>query len=600
MTRLRFTFIALALLLLLPLGLLVSRALVSLANERELRHQIVAERIFDEMERELTALVRREEERPFEHYRSYYVLESSGTSIRSPLADPSFEPFILDYFLESPDGTLTSPRLDDGAHVTLALVQTLLASGFEEGSRQPVAEQRQQQVPGTTLALSKARQQDEASKENAASDSYLSELNRGASSRSDRASKLSQSVARNVVPYSEEEEQEAYRQELEMDDLQARGASQVHTWQALDVVLESLVGQWLDERHLVLYRSAIIDAATYRQGLVVDADQLVEWLAAQVLAGSELADRVEVMLAPSEETAYNNGGFRYRHQFAEPFGSVASLITLSPLPEAGGVSFVYVLSALTLLMGTAGLVGIYRMVTVRLAYAERRQNFVSAVSHELKTPLTAIRMYGEMLRDGLVSKEEKRHQYYEVITNESERLTRLVNNVLELSKLERRDRSSSPVAGPLLPVLEEARDVVTPHAAGEGFAIELDVAADLPDAIYDRDALLQVLFNLIDNAVKYSKSAQTREILLRARRKDDVVEISVSDRGPGVSEAHLKHVFEPFYRAEAELTRRSRGTGIGLALVRGLIESMGGSVRGENGADGGFVVRLTLPLAAST
>ena len=80
-----------------------------------------------------------------------------------------------------------------------------------------------------------------------------------------------------------------------------------------------------------------------------------------------------------------------------------------------------------------------------------------------------------------------------------------------------------------------------------------------------------MLFNLIDNAVKYSKSAQTREILLCARQKDDGVEISVSDRGPGVSEAHLGHVFEPFYRAEAELTRSSQGTGIGLALVRGLI-----------------------------
>ena len=146
-----------------------------------------------------------------------------------------------------------------------------------------------------------------------------------------------------------------------------------------------------------------------------------------------------------------------------------------------------------MLTGTAGLVGLYRLVTVRLAYAERRQSFVSAVSHELKTPLTAIRMYAEMLRDGLVSDEEKRHQYYEVITNESERLTRLVNNVLELSKLERHDRSLSVAAGPLLPILEEAREVVTPHAAGEGFAIRLDVEADLPDAVYDRDALLQVV-----------------------------------------------------------------------------------------------------------
>ncbi len=272
-------------------------------------------------------------------------------------------------------------------------------------------------------------------------------------------------------------------------------------------------------------------------------------------------------------------------------------VRLAPLPETGGASFVYLLSVVTLLAGTAGLVGVYRMVALRLAYAQRRQNFVSAVSHELKTPLTAIRMYGEMLRDGLVSDPEKRAHYYEVITNESERLTRLVNNVLELSKLERKDRSLSPVAGPLQPVLEEAREVLAPHATREGFEIRLEVEPALPDAIYDRDALLQVLFNLIDNAVKYSRAAATREIVLRARKRDDALEIAVSDRGPGVSETHLKRVFEPFYRAEAEMTRRSQGTGIGLALVRGLVESMGGSVRGENRASGGFVVRLTLPAA---
>ena len=238
--------------------------------------------------------------------------------------------------LESPDGALTTPRLDDGAQKGFALVQSLLASGFGGGGRQ-----QQLQVPGTTLALSKA----ELSKENAASDSYLSELNelnRGAESRSDRASKISQSVARNVMPYSEVEEQEAFRRELEIDE-----KSRAAVWEALDVVLESLVGRRLGERHLVLYRSAVIDAATYRQGFVVDADRLIQWLSAAVLEGSELATRVKVMPAPSEEVSYdyNNGGFRYRHQFAEPFDSLASVLTLAPLPEAGGVSFVYLLRA---------------------------------------------------------------------------------------------------------------------------------------------------------------------------------------------------------------------------------------------------------------
>jgi signal transduction histidine kinase len=205
-----------------------------------------------------------------------------------------------------------------------------------------------------------------------------------------------------------------------------------------------------------------------------------------------------------------------------------------------------------------------------------------------------------MLRDGLVADEDKRAHYYGVITSESERLTRLVNNVLELSNLERRQRSVNLVVGPIRPVLEEARNILAPHAAQEGFAIRLEVEPDLPEAIYDRDALLQVLFNLIDNAVKYSKNAARRDILLSAHRQASALEIAIRDQGPGVGEAHLKRVFEPFYRGEAEMTRRSRGTGIGLALVKGLVESMGGAVGADNGDDGGFVVRLTLRLASAT
>ena len=222
-----------------------------------------------------------------------------------------------------------------------------------------------------------------------------------------------------------------------------------------------------------------------------------------------------------------------------------------------------------------------------MSFAERRQNFVSSVSHELKTPLTAIRMYGEMLRDGLVASSEKRQQYYEVITAESERLTRLVNNVLELSKLERKNRELQLVAGSIERILEEVVEVLGPHARREGFVLRIDCEKGIPDVLYDRDALLQVLFNLVDNAVKYSKGKGAGEIRLEARRYGGAAALSVVDEGPGVSEEQLKRVFEPFYRAESELTRTSKATGIGLALVRGLVEAMGGTVAGENVARGG-------------
>ncbi len=596
MTRLRRTFVALAVVLLLSLGLLVWRALVSIRGERDLRHQIVAERVFDEMERELSALVRREEDRPFEHYRSYYAPESNAggavARVRSPLADPPQEPFVVGHFLVSPDGTVTTPQ-ENADPASFARLQSVVTA--RDPSEAPAIPTRSQD-PGTTRALSKTKEVAPAysDQQEARSEDYLRELNRGAALRQDRFSKQTQSAATNIGPYVEADLEESH-QELVV----AFEGAGLEANAPVDIVLDSFVGERVDDNYLVLTRSATVGGLSYRQGLLLETHQLVDWLARRVVAGSELATRFEILPESPSSRTLRQTDFTYRHQFAEPFDGLASLLVLPPLTGSGATSFVYLLSVLTLVAGAAGLVGIYRMVEARVAFAERRQNFVSAVSHELKTPLTAIRMYGEMLRDGLVRDEQKREHYYGVITSESERLTRLVNNVLELSNLERRDRSTNPVAGPIRPVLEEARDILAPHAAQEGFEIRLDVEPDLPEAIYDRDALLQVLFNLIDNAVKYAKSAVSREILLSARRQGDALEIAVTDHGPGVSEVHLKRVFEPFYRAEAEMTRRSRGTGIGLALVQGLVESMGGTVRGYNGHDAGFVVRLTLPLASA-
>jgi signal transduction histidine kinase len=294
------------------------------------------------------------------------------------------------------------------------------------------------------------------------------------------------------------------------------------------------------------------------------------------------------------------GPLVYRYQFDEPFTDVAGLLSLDPLPAPGGASYLKWLSALVVLASTLGLLALYRMVAVAVGFAERQQNFVSAVTHELKTPLTAIRLYGEMLRDGLVPDEGKRRQYFGVITAESERLTRLVNNVLELAKLQRKKQGVTSIAGPIEPVLREVVDTLEPHARNEGFEIRVNVPPDLPDARFDRDALEQVLFNLIDNAIKYAKEGAKRLILIEAEQRDGGVSVSVVDQGPGVSERHLGKVFEPFFRGEPELTRTTKGTGIGLALVRGLVGSMGGEVTVENLAGGGFKVRVSLPLATTT
>jgi signal transduction histidine kinase len=125
-----------------------------------------------------------------------------------------------------------------------------------------------------------------------------------------------------------------------------------------------------------------------------------------------------------------------------------------------------------------------------------------------------------------------------------------------------------------------------------GFELQVEIDNDLPAFRFERDALMQVLWNLADNAVKYARDAVPKRIVLRCRDEGGLVAVSVVDHGPGVAARHLGKIFDPFYRGENELIRRNKGTGLGLALVRGLAERMGATVSGRNLAEGGFEVKV--------
>lgn len=348
------------------------------------------------------------------------------------------------------------------------------------------------------------------------------------------------------------------------------------------------------------------------EGFVVDRDTLLYRLRLRVLDQQGLGKLARVTAAVAGQARaygkaplYSGRGadylnfrsaYTFRHSFAPPFDRLSASVDLAPLDEADADGRLLHL----LLFGLAaaivlGLYALYRAVAVQVRFAQRRSNFVAAVSHELKTPLTAIRMYGEMLRDDLVESDEKRHEYYGTISAETERLTRLINNVLELSRLERDERPVQLLVGDLSSVVHEVANTLRPHVEREGFQLDVQVAPGLPAARFDRDALTQVLFNLLDNALKYGRGGGERRIEIRCEPVREGVQLSVIDRGPGVAKQQLGAIFEPFYRAQNELTRTQPGTGIGLSLVRGLVQRMHGRVEGLN-REPGFEVRITLPV----
>jgi signal transduction histidine kinase len=371
--------------------------------------------------------------------------------------------------------------------------------------------------------------------------------------------------------------------------------------------IEPLRGYHLADEQLMLMRSVRIAHAgneqRFYQGLLVDPDALHRWLREDALASAKLgaADFVfrrtgQALGAPS---GANASAYRAVHRFAEPFDEWELELGLAQLAGLRTEGPLLWLPALVLFASALGLFALYRMVSVRLQFAERRSNFAAAVSHELKTPLTAIRMYAEMLRDDMVPDESKRREYYASITAEAERLSRLINNVLEYSKLEQDERSMNVEVGNPGPVVHEVMRWLTPHAKRQGFALEVRVATDIPDVRFERDALLQILFNLIDNAIKYARESEDRTVHVSCGRHGDAVVVAVRDHGPGVSQAHLPRIFEAFYRGENELTRASKGTGIGLALAKRLAEQMGATLVGRNVTEGGLQMLLRFPLAQS-
>ncbi len=235
-----------------------------------------------------------------------------------------------------------------------------------------------------------------------------------------------------------------------------------------------------------------------------------------------------------------------------------------------------------------------------LTLARQKTDFVSNVSHELKTPLTSIRLFAELLAEGRVTDAAKQRSYLQVITAEAARLTRLINNVLDFARLERGEKSYSFTRCDLTTIVSETVATYRPHLEQAGFKLELDLPpATTPVAVNaDRDALAQVLVNLLSNAEKYSADRKEIRLELRATNAPQpACEVRVLDRGLGVPPGTESRIFEQFYRAHDSLSSGIQGSGLGLTLARQIARAHGGEISYEPRAGGGSCFTLRLPAA---
>jgi signal transduction histidine kinase len=224
-----------------------------------------------------------------------------------------------------------------------------------------------------------------------------------------------------------------------------------------------------------------------------------------------------------------------------------------------------------------------------------KTEFVHNISHELKTPLTLIRLYGETLqrKENLTNEEKK--ECYEIITKESERLSHLINNVLDFSRIEMGRKEFDFKKGNLADVIRDTLESYRYHLEKKGFAINKDIARDLPEMNFDGEAIASVLINLLSNVMKFSPNE--KEVTVKLFRDDGNAILQVADKGIGISPKEVPKIFQRFYQSENKIVSETSGSGLGLTLVKHITEAHNGRIQVESEIGKGSTFSVILPVS---
>jgi signal transduction histidine kinase len=258
------------------------------------------------------------------------------------------------------------------------------------------------------------------------------------------------------------------------------------------------------------------------------------------------------------------------------------------------ILFYGILLAVIVALMLLGAVLIARDISRESETTRLKTEFVNNISHELKTPLTLIRLYGETLqrKDNLTQNEKK--ESYEIITKESERLSHLINNVLDFSRIEMGRKEFDLKKGYLQDVIRDTLESYRYHLEKKGFAIHSDISRDLPEMNFDGEAIASVLVNLLSNAMKFSQTE--KEVTVSLFRDNGNAVLQVADKGIGISQKEIPKIFLRFYQSANKIACEARGSGLGLTLVKHIAEAHGGTIEVESevGKGSSFIVRIPL------
>ena len=347
----------------------------------------------------------------------------------------------------------------------------------------------------------------------------------------------------------------------------------------------------IGEDYFCLYRYIWHDNTRYTQGFIVNVPVFLTAISQEIGDSSgftrlEFLNYSKVILSINMYSS-DQGYALYSRHLSTPFQQLQVSVYDSPLAYTPGRTLIDLLGLAIYGIFFIGFVAFYRLGSKQIELAKQQQNFISAVSHELKTPLTSIRMYAEMLRSGWVADESKKSNYYDFIFFESERLSRLISNILQLARVNNNKQKAKIITVSAQSLLTKLSMKLTAQAEAAQFNLQVLQPSDhIGESMIqiDDDAFFQIMINLVDNATKFSVSADKKQIDIgyNLNPKNNSLYFFIRDYGPGIKRNQLKKIFQLFYRSEDELTRSTAGTGIGLALVVQLADTMGAKINVTN------------------